>query len=361
MSEPTLDDFNAALAKLRAILGPRVGPPTPQPSPYGGLFGAGWRRFNAEQDALEGQQAQGGATNWTSLTAGLTPSGVTPFTPRVQSVSAGSNPQDAGGGATRQNPIAAYNPETGLPYNDAQEGTYGGMIQRGELDRNAPVGSRAFPRGMPDATGKPAPGEWYVDLDGGVKQAPAGPAPKMTRDASATNVPGQIAVVLPTVTAGRKHVLEGLSKAEGTDEETARRYGYASSYDVIGRYKHADRPLSGMTLDEVAALQKKLGVVMGRYQAEPATLTDFRKAYHLTGKETFDPALQDQFGAYLMQRRGYGKQGLSDADLQANFAHEWGSVPLPGTSKSHYPNQHIGMTTEEFQDLLAAARRLDSP
>jgi hypothetical protein len=69
------------------------------------------------------------------------------------------------------------NAATGEPYNDAQEATFGGLIDRGELDSNAQPGSRAFPRGMPQHGAQPSPGEWYVDLDGRLAQAPGGPAP----------------------------------------------------------------------------------------------------------------------------------------------------------------------------------------
>jgi hypothetical protein len=59
--------------------------------------------------------------------------------------------------------------ETGKPYNDAQQATYGRLLDARQLDPSAKPGSKAFPRGMV-AGGAPAPGDWYVDLDGSVKQ-----------------------------------------------------------------------------------------------------------------------------------------------------------------------------------------------
>ena len=52
----TAEDFAQAVGRLRAILGPPRGRDPMPRSPYGGLFGAGWRRLNGERDALEGRQ-----------------------------------------------------------------------------------------------------------------------------------------------------------------------------------------------------------------------------------------------------------------------------------------------------------------
>jgi hypothetical protein len=85
--------------------------------------------------------------------------------------------QATGEGATSETPkaaapIVAMNPETGKPYNDAQQRAYAALIKAGKLDPNATPGSEAFPRGLTDPNDKPRPGDFYVDLDGNVKQAP---------------------------------------------------------------------------------------------------------------------------------------------------------------------------------------------
>jgi hypothetical protein len=74
--------------------------------------------------------------------------------------------------ATTPAPIVVKNAETGQPYNDAQQRTYADLIQAGRLDTSATPGSEAFPRGLTDPNDKPKPGDFYVDLDGNVKQAP---------------------------------------------------------------------------------------------------------------------------------------------------------------------------------------------
>lgn len=67
---------------------------------------------------------------------------------------------------------SVINSETGKPYNPAQEAAYATRLRTGEFNPNATPGSQAFPRGLTDANDRPDPGSWYVDLDGGVKQAP---------------------------------------------------------------------------------------------------------------------------------------------------------------------------------------------
>jgi len=189
-------------------------------------------------------------------------------------------------------------------------------------------------------------------------QAPT--APVTTRSASRAR---------PTATPGQLHFLGEFSKAEGTDETTAKRYGYASGYDVRYGYKRSAKPLTQMTLDEVA----KLSGANGRYQVMAPTLGDFRKAYGLTGKELFSPELQDQIGVYLLNRRGYGNLKLSPEDLQLNMSMEWASIEDPKKKASHYTYkrkdksgntvvvpQPVKMRGETFEAALARARELDA-
>jgi hypothetical protein len=86
-------------------------------------------------------------------------------------------PQPAATGAP-----AVINADTGKPYNDAQQAAYAQLIQAGKLDPNATPGSQAFPRGLSSANDQPKPGDWYVDLDGSVKQASGG-SPSVMDDA----------------------------------------------------------------------------------------------------------------------------------------------------------------------------------
>jgi len=67
------------------------------------------------------------------------------------------------------------NAKTGKPYNDAQQAAYGRLMDAGQLDPSARPGTKAFPTGMTDG-GDPdlVPGDWYIDLDGSLKQSPGG-------------------------------------------------------------------------------------------------------------------------------------------------------------------------------------------
>lgn len=169
-------------------------------------------------------------------------------------------------------------------------------------------------------------------------------------------------------TPGQRHFLGEFSKAEGTDEATAKRYGYVSGYDVRYGYKRSEKPLTQMTLDEVGALRG----ANGRYQVMAPTLGDFRKAYGLTGKELFSPELQDQIGVYLLNRRGYGDPKLSPEELQLRMSQEWASIEDPKKKTSHYTYetkdkagrevvvpQPVKMRGDAFKAALGRARELD--
>jgi hypothetical protein len=66
---------------------------------------------------------------------------------------------------------AVINAETGKPYNPAQQAAYAQLIQSGRLDPHAAPGSQAFPRGLTDINDAPKAGEWFVDLDGQLRQS----------------------------------------------------------------------------------------------------------------------------------------------------------------------------------------------
>lgn len=110
------------------------------------------------------------------------------------------------------------------------------------------------------------------------------------------------------------------------------------SYDVI--YGHHERglkrPITAMTLDDLAAQQRVWGKqwgssAAGRYQFMPPTLADLRKVLKLTGRETFSPDLQDRLGNALLARRGYGRFKSGSLSLESfarNLAMEWASLPV---------------------------------
>jgi hypothetical protein len=161
------------IAQLKSVLAQDTRRPR-----NGGLFGSGYADYMADR----GTPAYGA-------------SGAEPETWGAHPAAFGGPVDDAQSGVARPVVLAAAQPrvvnaETGAPYSDAQEATFGGMIDRGELDPRALPGSRGFPRGMPDAAAQPQPGQWYVDLDGRLQQAPgavaqAPPSPADTQASGA--------------------------------------------------------------------------------------------------------------------------------------------------------------------------------
>lgn len=63
---------------------------------------------------------------------------------------------------------SVYNAKTGQSLNEAQTRFYNTY----RVDRNAEPGSKAFPLGQTRPGDTPEPGQWYVDLDGNLQQAP---------------------------------------------------------------------------------------------------------------------------------------------------------------------------------------------
>lgn len=167
---------------------------------------------------------------------------------------------------------------------------------------------------------------------------------------------------LPTVGQGAKYMLDRLSESEGTGEGAAREKGFDSGYDVSFGYRARpdQKPLSGMTLDEVAQLQAQMRhTPVGRYQITKQTLEGLRDRFQLSGDAVFSPGLQDQLGRQLMKQRGYDNSQLTPDELQSHFSREWASVPtLNGHSID--PRQPVGMSSAAFQQYLAKARALDA-
>jgi len=168
---------------------------------------------------------------------------------------------------------------------------------------------------------------------------------------------------LPVVGPGARSLLGHIADAEGADEATARAHGYASAYDVLFygyRPDPAETPLTQMSLDEVDALQGRMGAhtPVGRYQTTRPTLRGLRGTFGLAGSTIFTPQLQDQFARQLMSWRGYDDPQLSLDEVQQRFSHEWASVPtLAGRSVD--PAQPVGISGPAFQRYLAASRAMD--
>lgn len=108
--------------------------------------------------------------------------------------------------------------------------------------------------------------------------------------------------------------LDLIGRAEGTDR--GRGYNETLGY---GAFTGGARNLTGMTLDEIDALQRQMlahpantfnSSALGRYQITGRTLRGLRGQMGLTGNELFDEDMQDQLAIRLAQGRGPNVAGL---------------------------------------------------
>jgi hypothetical protein len=85
----------------------------------------------------------------------------------------------------------------------------------------------------------------------------------------------------------------------------------------------------------------------GRYQFMKATLQGLVKELGLTGKEIFNPDLQDRLGYHLLKRRKYLEfinGTISRTTFGNNLAMEWASFPVLNTIKGAHRTVTRGET-----------------
>lgn len=110
------------------------------------------------------------------------------------------------------------------------------------------------------------------------------------------------------------------------------------AYTVIigNRQGKLAKPITSMTLDEVLTQQQRWiknrwGSAAGAYQIIRKTLAALKDSLKLTGKERFDPALQDRLAEELLRQRGledFVSGKLSVAAFGLSLAKEWASLPV---------------------------------
>lgn len=158
------DPVNAALGLTRMVMG------------AGGVVAA---PVTGAFTALAGRPIETGMQNAPHGEI-KTPLGNVPYDMRISKEGVGDAltniagmfiPGHAGGERPVIRPIV--DAETGAAGTHAQQATFADMQAKGELDPAAQPGSEAFPRLQRNPEDLPAPGEWYVDVDGRKKQAPA--------------------------------------------------------------------------------------------------------------------------------------------------------------------------------------------
>jgi hypothetical protein len=141
---------------------------------------------------------------------------------------------------------------------------------------------------------------------------------------------------------------------------------YNAMYKAAGQ---TDIDLTGMTMDEIDALQTRMinergGSAIGRYQYVQDTLRGLRKDMGIGGSEKFTPELQDRLATESMRRRGlldWEAGTLPDADFQFNLSQEWAGLPKDASGLSYHhgfngnrANLSHGRMQGYFSDARAA-------
>lgn len=112
----------------------------------------------------------------------------------------------------------------------------------------------------------------------------------------------------PAREAAAGGMLDLIGYAEGTDR--GRKYNETLGY---GAFTGGPVSLTGMTLDEIDALQSRMlahpdnrfnSSAVGRYQITRTTLRDLRAQLGLKGDDYYTPELQDRLAQELLRRRG---------------------------------------------------------
>lgn len=165
-----------------------------------------------------------------------------------------------------------------------------------------------------------------------------------------------------------------IGRAEGTDPVAGNRpdaRGYNETL-AFGALTGGPVDLVSMTLDEVAALQRRMldhpdnewnSSAVGRLQIVRKTLGRVRSRLKLSGKALFDPAMQDMLTCYLLGARGIDRwlDGRMSQDALINaLAREWASFPTMA-GVSHYSRgrvpQRARVSVDDVRQALAEVRR----
>ncbi len=150
-----------------------------------------------------------------------------------------------------------------------------------------------------------------------------------------------------TVPAGAAILLDFIRKTEVGRTDRA-------SYDVIfGQNQHKlKKQITAMTIgelvDEQASFTKRFkSSASGGYQFMRKTLQDLSRELRLSGKQMFDPDLQDRLGYHLLKRRGYeefmaGK--ITMTEFAKRLAMEWASFPVLAATKGQHQQLKRGQS-----------------
>jgi muramidase (phage lysozyme) len=164
---------------------------------------------------------------------------------------------------------------------------------------------------------------------------------------------------------GAGAVLDRIAMGEGPD----RPLSYDTTYGYGAFVPPGSKPLTEMTLEEVADLQAKMlerergqtriaSSAVGAYQFLDDELIRLSDKLDLPRSTLLTPGVQDMLAREILLEQGYGDflAGKIDADtFQARLANKWASVAQPQTGRSVH-NQRVGTSTDQMRSALDEAR-----
>lgn len=104
----------------------------------------------------------------------------------------------------------------------------------------------------------------------------------------------------------------------------------------------------GELVDEQASFTKRFkSSASGGYQFMRKTLQDLSRELRLSGKQMFDPDLQDRLGYHLLKRRGYVEfmaGQISVNEFAKRLAMEWASFPVLVATKGQHQQLKRGQS-----------------
>ena len=164
----------------------------------------------------------------------------------------------------------------------------------------------------------------------GIHRNPSGSGPA----APDSGVTGDVSASIDPKAPGREHLLNMIAAAESGGNYNA----------MLGDARQSSIDLTGMTMDEIDALQTKMigergGSAIGRYQYVQETLRGLRQDLGIKGDEKFTPEMQDRLATESMRRRGlldWEAGILPDADFQLQLSQEWAGLPKDSSGLSFH-------------------------
>lgn len=244
----------------------------------------------------------------------------------------------------------------------------GGALLRRRLGLDpsaAPDPSRPKPWGLSWGADPVTPDEAQAWLERRLDTDSFAPGRMSPREAAArATLPRTPITETPVV----EPLLRQISQGEGTDDETARKHGYASGYDVIfyGSPMSPRRPLTQMPLDMVMRMQEEMrrlrgSDAVGKYQFQGPTLARLKAKQKLRGDEPFDKPLQERLGRELLKERGVDKYGGGAIDLDTlmkALSKEWTSIEDPTNDGRTHDERRPRTTAEQIRAATAKLRPL---